>query len=95
MQRASALLRLPGEEMGRSTPSSGTLDASLQLPDTAFEPHNWRRRLFLYWGGLFPLSLRHTTLPAIHRQVLVWQLEDLVLWFVETERIKTFRPRRN
>jgi hypothetical protein len=25
----------------------------------------------------------------------VWLLEDLVLWFIETERIKTFRPRRN
>jgi hypothetical protein len=39
-------------------------------------------------------AVRHTTLPAIHRQVLVWLLEDLVVWFVETERIKTFRPRR-
>jgi hypothetical protein len=43
----------------------------------------------------FSPSVRHTTLPAIHRQVLVWLLEDLVLWFVETDRIKTFRPRRN
>ena len=34
--------------------------------------------------------MRHTTLPAIHRQVLVWLLEDLVQWFVQTERIKTF-----
>jgi hypothetical protein len=46
-------------------------------------------------GGSFSPSVRHTTLPAIHRQVLVWLLEDLVLWFVQTERIKTFRPRRN
>ncbi len=38
---------------------------------------------------------RHTTLPAIHRQVLMWLLEDLVLWFIETDRIKTFRPCRN
>jgi hypothetical protein len=46
---------------------------------------------------VFPPSkaVRHTTLPAIHRQVLMWLLEDLVVWFVETERIKTFRPRRN
>ena len=44
--------------------------------------------------GLSP-SVRHTTLSAIHRQVLVWLLEDLVPWFIETERIKTFRPRRN
>jgi hypothetical protein len=43
----------------------------------------------------FSPSVRHTTLPAIHRQVLVWLLEDLVLWFIKTERIKTFRPRRN
>ena len=46
-------------------------------------------------GEGFSPSVRHTTLPAIHRQVLVWLLEDLVLWFVQTERIKTFRPRRN
>ena len=25
----------------------------------------------------------------------MWLLEDLVLWFIETERIKTYRPRRN
>jgi hypothetical protein len=25
----------------------------------------------------------------------MWLLEDLVLWFIETDRIKTFRPRRN
>ena len=38
---------------------------------------------------------RHTTLPAIYRQVLVWLLQDLVLWFIDYDRIKTFRPRRN
>ena len=48
-----------------------------------------------FLGRPFSPSVRHTTLPAIHRQVLMWLLEDLVLWFVETERIKTFRPRRN
>jgi len=26
---------------------------------------------------------------------LVWLLEDLVLWLIETDRIKSFRPRRN
>jgi hypothetical protein len=25
----------------------------------------------------------------------MWLLEDLVVWFIETDRIKTFRPRRN
>jgi hypothetical protein len=45
----------------------------------------------------FPLSSAagHTTLPALHRQVLMWLLEDLVLLFIETDQIKAFRPRRN
>ena len=46
-------------------------------------------------GEAFSPSVRHTSLPAIHGQVMMWLLEDLVLWFIETERIKTFRPRRN
>ena len=46
-------------------------------------------------GEGFSPSVRHTTLPAIHRQVMAWLLEVLVLWFVETDRIKTSRPRRN
>jgi hypothetical protein len=25
----------------------------------------------------------------------MWLLEDLVVWMIETDRIKTFRPRRN
>ena len=47
--------------------------------------------------GSFPPSAvdRRTTLPAIHRQVMMWLLEDLVVWMIETDRIKTFRPRRN
>jgi hypothetical protein len=28
-------------------------------------------------------------------QVLIWLLENLVLWFVETGRIKTFRRSKN
>ena len=47
------------------------------------------------FGEGYSPSVRHTTLPAIHRQVMVWVLEVLVLWFVETDRAKTFRPRRN
>jgi hypothetical protein len=42
-----------------------------------------------------PAAQRHTTLPAIHRQILMWLLQDLVVWFIETDRIKTFHPRRN
>jgi hypothetical protein len=32
---------------------------------------------------------------ACHRQVLVLLFQDVVLWLVETEQIKAFRPRRN
>jgi hypothetical protein len=45
--------------------------------------------------GFSPSTVRHTTLAAIHRQVLMWLLEDVVVWLVETDRIKSFRPRRN
>ncbi len=31
----------------------------------------------------------------MHRQVLVWLLQDLVLWFIATNQIKFFRQRRN
>jgi len=27
--------------------------------------------------------------------VLLWLFQDLVLWLIESEQIKTFRPRRN
>ena len=77
--------------MGGSAPASGALDASLLLPDVTFERYYRRRRLFLFffsWGSL-PPSVRHTTLPAIHRQVLMWLLEDMMLWFVYFERIET------
>jgi len=43
----------------------------------------------------FPPSTRQVTLPGIHRQVLVWLLQDLVLWFIDTDHIKLFRKRRN
>jgi len=31
----------------------------------------------------------------VHRQVLLWLFQDLVLWLIQTDQIKTFRPRRN
>jgi hypothetical protein len=31
----------------------------------------------------------------MHRQVLTWLFHDLVLWLIETDRVKHFRPRRN
>jgi hypothetical protein len=48
-------------------------------------------------GGLFSLDAtleRYWSPPTIHKQVLVWLLEDRVLWFVETDRIESSRPRR-
>jgi hypothetical protein len=33
-------------------------------------------------------------LPAVQRAVLRWLFEDLVLWLVMTDQIKSFRPRR-
>ena len=33
--------------------------------------------------------------PAVHRAILLWLFQDLVLWLVATDQIKTFRPRRN
>jgi len=27
--------------------------------------------------------------------VLLWLFQDLVLWLIQTDQIKTFRPRRN
>lgn len=45
-------------------------------------------------GGPFP-PVRRAALPAVHRQVLVWLLRDLVMWYIETDQIATFRPRRN
>jgi hypothetical protein len=40
------------------------------------------------------MSARDLTLPAAHRLVLVWLFQDLVQWLLQTDQIKTFRPRR-
>jgi hypothetical protein len=32
--------------------------------------------------------------PAIHRQVLLWLFQDVVLWLIATNQIAHFRPRR-
>jgi len=44
---------------------------------------------------LFPPSVTRSSLPHVHRQVLLWLFQDLVLWLIQTDQIKTFRPRRN
>jgi len=45
--------------------------------------------------GLFPPSVTRSSLPGVHRQVLLWLFQDLVLWLLHTQQIETFRPRRN
>jgi hypothetical protein len=31
----------------------------------------------------------------VHRQVLLWLFQDLVLWLFHTQQVEAFRPRRN
>jgi hypothetical protein len=31
----------------------------------------------------------------VHRQVLLWLFQDLVLWLLHTQQVESFRPRRN
>ena len=38
---------------------------------------------------------RRPSLPAVHRQVLLWLLHDLVRWYIATDQLHAFRPRRN
>jgi SRSO17 transposase len=45
-------------------------------------------------GVAFPPA-RQISLPACHRHVLVLLFQDLVLWLLQTEQVKAFRPRRN
>jgi hypothetical protein len=33
--------------------------------------------------------------PAVHRQVLLWLVQDVVLWLITTNQIAHFRPRRS
>ncbi len=52
------------------------------------------RNSWVLQAGLF-LPVRQISLPACHRLVLVLLFQDLVLWLIETEQVKVFRPRRN
>ena len=45
-------------------------------------------------AGAFP-PVRQLSLPAVHRQVLVWLFQDLVRWLIDTNQTLLFRPRRN
>ena len=44
-------------------------------------------------AGFSPSGAR-PSLPAVHRQVLVWLFQDVVLWLIATNQIAQFRPRR-
>jgi SRSO17 transposase len=44
-------------------------------------------------AGFSPSGAR-PSFPAIHRQVLVWLFQDVVLWLIATNQITQFRPRR-
>ena len=37
---------------------------------------------------------KRSPLPAIHRNILLWLLQDLVLWWIATDRVKTVRSPR-
>jgi hypothetical protein len=39
-----------------------------------------------------PVScLPKRSLPTVHRSILLWLLQDLVLWWIATDHVKTFR----
>ncbi len=44
---------------------------------------------------VFPPSVTPSSLPSVHRQVLLWLFQDLVLWLLHTQQVEAFRPRRN
>jgi hypothetical protein len=54
-----------------------------------------RLQLPLPPGEDFPPSVTRSSLPHVHRQVLLWLFQALVLWLVQTDQIASFRPRRN
>jgi SRSO17 transposase len=43
----------------------------------------------------FPPCVTRSSLPGVHRQVLLWLFQDLVLWLLHTQQTEAFRPRRN
>ena len=55
----------------------------------------YRFTLPLPEGEAFPPCVTRSSLPFVHRQILLWLFQDLVLWLLQTDQIQTFRPRRN
>jgi hypothetical protein len=60
----------------------------------------WRIAFWPASGGnppprrAFPPSGERPSFPAVHRQVLVWLFQDVVLWLMATNQIAHFLPRR-
>jgi hypothetical protein len=42
----------------------------------------------------FSPSGERPSFPAVHRQVLLWLFQDVVLWLIATNQIAHFRPMR-
>jgi hypothetical protein len=42
----------------------------------------------------FSPSAERPSFPAVHRQVLLWLFQDVVLWLIATNQIAHFRPMR-
>jgi hypothetical protein len=55
----------------------------------------YRLTLPLPPGEAFPPCVTRSSLPGVHRQVLLWLFQDLVLWLFHTQQIESFCPRRN
>ena len=43
----------------------------------------------------FPPCVTQSSLPGVHRQVLLWLFQDLLWWLLHTQQLESFRPRRN
>ena len=72
------------------------LHRHLALVMLAYSFLMWQRlQLPLPAGEDVPPSVTRRSLPHVHRQILLWVFKDLVLWLIQTDQIKTFRPRRN
>ena len=39
----------------------------------------------------FPPCGKRNSLPGVHRQVLLWLFQDLVLWLLHTQQVESFR----
>ena len=79
-------------KLGGLAPSSGSGHAFLYLPHAPVFGDELQTDPAP--GGVFP-PVRQISLPACHRLVLILLFQDVVLWLIETEQVKAFRPRRN